>query len=69
MAPVKRTHSGTTDCASIEPRFSIVFIIAAIGPTAFATSFEPCAKAIEQAVKIIKTANFPSTSGFSDVET
>ena len=40
-APVKSTHSGTVELASIEPKFSIVEITAAIGPTALATSFEP----------------------------
>ena len=65
MAPVSSTHSGTTDCDSTEPKFSIVEIIAAIGPTAFATSLEPCAKAIEHAVNIIKTANLPSIFSMS----
>ena len=35
--------------------------MADIGPIAFATSFDPCAKAIAEAVTIIKTAKADST--------
>jgi len=50
----------TVDVPSTTPVLAIL-ITAASGPIAFATSFEPCANAIEHAVITIKTAKTRST--------
>ena len=59
--PRSNIHTGSADSASNAPLFAITLFIAANGPIALATSFDPWAKAIEQAVKIINTPNTRST--------
>ena len=59
--PSTSTHQGTRAADSISPPVCTTLITAASGPTALATSLEPWAKAMAQAVKIISTPNTRST--------
>ncbi len=62
-APSSSTQPGTADLAPMvmSPPAWIAPTTAASGPTALATSLAPWAKAMEQAVKIIRTAKTFST--------
>ncbi|MNT44034.1 hypothetical protein D3C72_1805350 [compost metagenome] len=62
-APSSSTQPGTADLAptAMSPPDWITPTIPASGPTALATSLAPWAKAIEQAVNTISTANTFST--------
>ncbi len=59
--PSTSTHQGTRAALSMTPSLRTTLITAASGPTALATSLEPWAKAMAQAVKIISTPNTRST--------
>ncbi len=59
-APISRTQAGTTACA-LTAWVCTTLTTAASGPTALATSLEPWAKAMAQAVKIIRMPNTRST--------
>ena len=58
--PNMSTHKGSDAFAATAPVLATL-ITAASGPMALATSFEPCAKAIEHAVTTINTPNTRST--------
>ena len=58
--PKNRIHIGSPACCATSPLRATV-TTAASGPIAFATSFEPWAKAIAQAVQTISTPNTRST--------
>ena len=64
VAPKKRIQAWTGESVSIIPFEFTVDTTAARGPIAFATSFEPCAKAIAHAEITIKIANADSTPSF-----
>ena len=60
-APISSTQTGTADLAAIPPVVTTP-TIAATGPIALATSLEPWAKAMPEAVTIIRMPNTFSTS-------
>ena len=59
--PSGKIHHAIAAFLAISPLCSTMFTTAASGPIALATSFEPCAKAIQHAVSTISTANTFST--------
>ena len=59
-APKSRTQLGSADFCVTAPEVTVL-TTAATGPTALATSLDPCANAIPQAVKIISTPKIFST--------
>ena len=61
MAPTSRIQLGMAASSPTWPPLAITLFMAASGPTALATSLEPWAKAMAQAVKIINTAKMRST--------
>ena len=62
LAPKGKIHHASGALLIICPSLSIMATTAESGPIAFATSFEPCAKAIAQAVisiNMLKTFSTP----------
>ena len=57
----RRIQPGMTDLAAISPPEATVLTTAASGPTALATSLDPWANAMAQAVNTIRMANTRST--------
>ena len=60
IPPSSSTHEFTAALDPIAPSLATL-IIAETGPIAFATSLDPCAKAIAEAVTIIRIAKADST--------
>ena len=58
--PSSRTQIGSADFAEIAPVVATL-MTAATGPIALATSFEPCANAMPQAVTTMRIPNTRST--------
>src|SRR5690606_3753941 len=59
--PPSRSTQGATGVLALTELELMTLITAAMGPTALATSLEPWAKAMEQAVKTMRIANTRST--------